>query len=537
VAIFNRRPTIYEPVPFCGAMRQLFFRVVPLAAALALSTPALASAAQSLAVTSPTGFPAGGDPSYTTTTSLDTSAGTPSKVKIVFAPGVLASTTADPSCITGAPQHTSACKIGGGSATILGLPVPFNAYLVKPPSSDDLVGIDIVTDLPGTPVTHAGAALVQTPAGVQTALSFDLSSLGGEAQFLTSMSVTVDGTLNGKPFTRMPTNCSPGHSTLTIAYTRRTVTTKASPDFAPKGCSSLPYAPRMSGSLVRDARDDGVAATTVVTQSADQAASKVTRLRLPFPTTAPNFSALSLLNKSVPVGAATTASALLAQPLKGKVFLTGSPTNLHLMIRFPPPATLTLTGSVNPALGLVSFTHVPDVPVSSLTVALFGGPKALLTGDCRAPSGTLKGGFVGQNGKVVNISRPITLRGCPGKPHISGGKVSGLLKGKPTLGFTLTRATNSPKLKQLTVALPSGLTFVGGGVSKGVSVSGAHRAKLGGDGLNVTLIKATASVSVRIKPSALHESKRLRQHPPKQLKLAFVVFDANGNAFAFKAPI
>ena len=116
-------------------MRQLFFRAVPLAVALALATPALASAAQSLAVTSPTGFRAGGDPTYTTTTSLDTSAGTPSKVKIAFAPGVLASTTANPSCITGAPQYTPACQIGDGSATILGLPIPFKAYLVKPPSN------------------------------------------------------------------------------------------------------------------------------------------------------------------------------------------------------------------------------------------------------------------------------------------------------------------------------------------------------------------------------------------------------------------
>ena len=148
-------------------MRQLFFRALPLAAALAVATPALASAAQSLAVTSPTGFPAGGHPTYTTTTSLDTSAGTPSKVKIAFAPGVLASTTANPSCITGAPQHTPACQIGDGSATILDLPIPFKAYLVKPPSSADLVGIDIVTPVPGEAVTHAGAALVRTPAGVE----------------------------------------------------------------------------------------------------------------------------------------------------------------------------------------------------------------------------------------------------------------------------------------------------------------------------------------------------------------------------------
>ena len=407
-------------------MRQLFFRAVPLAAALALATPALASAAQSLAVTSPTGFPAGGDPTYTTTTSLDTSAGTPSKVKIAFAPGVLASTTANPSCTTGAPQYTSACQIGGGSATILGLPIPFKAYLVKPPSSADLVGIDIVTSVPGVAVTHAGGALVQTPAGVSTVLSLTLS---GQSQSITKMSVTVDGTLNGKPFTRMPTNCSPAPTMLTVVYSKRTETTKASPDFAPKGCSSLPYAPKMSGSLVKDAHDSGVAATTVVTQAANEAASSQNRLRLPYPTTAPNFAALTLLNKPVPVGAATTASPLLAHPLRGKVFLTGSPSALKLTIRFPPPATLTLTGTVDPATSVVTFLHVPDVPVTRLTVALFGGPKALLSGDCGKPKGTLSGGFVGQNGKVVNVHRPISLTGCASKPRVSGGKVLWAVQG------------------------------------------------------------------------------------------------------------
>ena len=517
-------------------MRQLFFRVVPLAAALALTTPAVASAAQSLAVTSATGFPAGGDPSYTTTSSLDTSsAGTPSKVKIVFAAGVLASATANPSCVTGAPQHTSACQIGGGSATILGVPVPFNAYLVKPPSSADLVGIDIVTDLPGTPVTHAGAALVQTPAGVQTALSLDLSSLGGEAQFLTSMSVTVHGTLNGKPFTRMPTNCSSGHSTLTVVYTKRTETTKASPDFAPKGCSSLPYAPKMSGSLVKDAHDDGVLATAVVTQAANEAASRETRLQLPFPTTRANPAALHVLGKNIPVGSATSASPLLVHALKGKVYLTGSFAAPTLTIRFPPPATLTLTGTVT-SKG-VTFAHVPDVPVTNLTVSLFGGPKGLLSGDCGKPSGILIGGFTGQNGKVVTVRRRITMSGCAQKPHVSGGTVSGLSKGEPTIGFTLTRAANSPKLKRFTVALPSGLRFVAGGIAKGVSVTGTHHAKLGRRRLTVTLTKAAASVSVRIGPSAMHESKRLRRHPLGSLKLGFTTTDANGNDFTFKAPI
>src|SRR5262249_38661311 len=157
--------------------------------------------------------------------------------------------------------------------------------------------------------------------------------------FVSSMKVTVNGTLNRKPFTRMPTNCSPAPTTLTVVYAKKTETTKASPDFHPTGCSSLPYHPSITGSIVKDAHDSGAAAKTVVTQPTAEGATKVTRLPLPFPTTAPNFSALQLMNKNVPVGAATTASPLLSRPLQGKVFLTGTPTALNLTIRFPPPAT------------------------------------------------------------------------------------------------------------------------------------------------------------------------------------------------------
>src|SRR5581483_5042974 len=260
---------------------------VLLGAALWLSAPAVASAAQSLAVTSPTGFPAGGDPSYTTTINLDTSAGTPGKLTLQLAPGVLTSVSANPSCVKGAAQHTSACQIGTGTATLTAaLPISLNAYLVPPPTSADLVGIDLV---PGVgPVTHAGAQLTQTASGaVSAVVHLDLSSLGALASLLTKMTLTVNGTLNGKPFNRMPTKCAPGSSELTVAYASKSETTAASPDFAPTGCTALPYHPTLTGTAVKDAHDDGVAVTTTVNQGADEAASASTMLLLPWPTLAP----------------------------------------------------------------------------------------------------------------------------------------------------------------------------------------------------------------------------------------------------------
>jgi hypothetical protein len=404
-----------------------------LAVALALAGPAVASAAQSFAVSSPTGFPAGGDPTYTTTINLDTSAGAPGKVSIQLAPGVLASVSANPSCVQGAPQHTSACQIGTGSAAVLGaLPISLTAYLVPPPTSSDLVGIDLV---PGAgPVTHVGAQLSQTASGaVATVLHLDLSTLGALASLLTKMTLTVNGTLNGKPFNRMPTNCSPGSSTLTITYASKTETSTASPDFTPTGCSALPFHPTLSGTAIKDAKDDGTAVSTTVTQGADEAASASTTLLLPWPTLAANFSSLGLQNSGTPVGTAKTDTPLLPTPLTGNVYFTGIPTAPTLTLKFPPPAVLTLVGNVDLKNSSVNFPSIPDVPVTSLTVTLFGGPKALLNALCSKPSGTLGGSFTGQNGATAKASFPITISGCKG----GGGGPTALTLSK--LSFTPTR--------------------------------------------------------------------------------------------------
>src|ERR1700730_13652487 len=142
-------------------MRVSRLRALLFTTAVALTAPATALGQQSLAITSPTGFPAGGHPSYTTHIALDTSAGTPSTVTIKLAPGVLASPSANPSCLK-TTQHTSNCQIGTGSvATSLpALALSVTAYLAPPPTAADVVGIDVVPTT-GTPVTHAGAQLTQ----------------------------------------------------------------------------------------------------------------------------------------------------------------------------------------------------------------------------------------------------------------------------------------------------------------------------------------------------------------------------------------
>lgn len=505
-----------------------------------LAFPALASAAQSFAVTSQDGFPAGGHPTYTTTIGLDTSAGGPLSETVTLAPGVLASLAAAPQCLQPPAQYSSTCQIGNGSATTTtGVPLTLNAYLVPPPTSADVAGIDLVTNAPGNPTTHAAVDLVQTASGnVSSVIKADLSSLGAVGQFLSSISLTIDGTLaNGQPFTRMPTNCSPGPSSVTVAYANGSKeTSTASPDFAPTGCGALPFAPQLTASAVKDAHDSGAKVVTTETQAPGEAAGSSTTLALPWPTLASNLAALAIQNTSTPIGTAVTTSPLLTTPLSGNAYLTGGPFTPTLTLRFLPPSQLTLVGTVSLTSHSVTFSNLPDVPQSSLVVTLFGGVDAAETASCAPPGGILHGSFTGQNGASATVALPLTVSGCPATPKpptVSGASQSGLAAGKPVVRFKLTSGSGAPKLKSFTVSLSGGLKFVAKKLAHGVSVTGTHTLRLTGGTLTVTLKRAAGSVAVKITSSALSETSQLRQqarkHKSKLVKLHISITDAAGS--------
>jgi hypothetical protein len=512
------------------------------ALALSLATPALASAAQSFQVTSPTGFPAGGDPSYTTTQNLDSaSMGQPGKVTITLAPGALASLAANPSCVK-TVQYTSACRIGSGSATTsLGVGLGLTAYLVPPPNpSTDAAGIDLLTGPPANQTSHVAVDLVQNPStgNVASVLKLDLSGLGPLGSILTKMSLTVNGTLDGKPFTRMPSNCNvTQHSTLKVEYAKGTETTQASPDFAPTGCASLAFNPQVSGSLIKDPNDVGVKVVTTQTQALGEAAGASTTLELPWPAVIANTASLPLQNTTTPIGTAVATSPLQPTPLTGFAYLTGAgPFTPTLTLKFPPPVALTLVGNVDLNAHTVTFPALPDVPQTALVVTLFGGPRAAEEATCSPPGGILRASNTGQNGKVVTAAFPISVEGCPTVPKLSRVSLTGLAASKPALQFKVTRGTNAPNLRSITVSLPRGLTLKKSKrLGNGISVSGGHTLSGSGGQLTIRLRPAAASVTVSISPVALIESKQLRHqvrmhsgNPAAQLRLQ--IMDAGGGA-------
>ncbi|HWE32569.1 MAG TPA: hypothetical protein VG410_03740 [Solirubrobacteraceae bacterium] len=443
---------------------------------------------------------------------------------------MLASLAANPSCLHSV-QYSTACKIGSGSATLLfGVPISLTAYLVPATNPNDAAGIDLVSS---ASTSHAEVQLKQNASGaISSVLNVDLASAGAAGDLITGTSLTVDGTLGGKPFVRMPSNCSPGPSSLTVTYAHgASESSSASPDFTITGCSSLPYNPRLSAVVVKDSGDSGAAVTTTVTQNADEAATSTQKLTIPFPTLAPNLQALNLQNSPTAVGRAIAYSPLLPAPLTGNVYFTGpssfSPT---LTIRFPPPNAITLIGVVSLQHSTVTFSGIPDVPQTKLVVTLFGGKQALESSNCTRPVGTVLGSFTGQNGSLVTDRVPVTVQGCPkaaGAPSASAGSLSVSAKGKPVFRFKLNRGNNAPDLKAFKVTLPHGLAFNAGGLRRGLSVQGVKlSATVRGGKLIVNLKRAVRSVSVKLAPPLLVAT----EHLGGRLKLRLTVTDAGGTA-------
>jgi hypothetical protein len=114
--------------------------------------------------------------------------------------------------------------------------------------------------------------------------------------------------------------------------------------------------------------------------------------------------------------------------------------------------------------------------------------------------------------------------------------------GKPKLSFTATTGKRAPKLRSVTIAIPTGLTVaaerVHGRRTVAVGLKGAtlRSATLSGDKLVITVRKAARRLSVTL---ALKESASFRAKAKakqlKRLKLRVVVRNAKGKTTAASA--
>ena len=245
-------------------------------------------------------------------------------------------------------------------------------------------------------------------------------------------------------FTLNPTSCQPFSvaSTLTgssAPFTNpKDISATASDPFQVSFCSSLPFAPELSLKLSGPTkRGDYPALRAVLTPHPGDANIAADAVTLP-PTefiaqnhidticTRPQSEAEACPAGSV-VGSAKAETPLLSEPLQGPVYLRSSTHSLPdlVAVLHGDGIRIVLEGHLDSSHGglRASFEGLPDAPVSSFTMTIFGGrKKGVLVNAanvCTAPQ-LATARFVGQNNSGESL-HPRLQASCPKhrrrKPH------------------------------------------------------------------------------------------------------------------------
>jgi hypothetical protein len=504
--------------------------------AWASSTPAL-SLDQSAGTTAGSTTNLGMDLTF-----ADSTGDSPQDMTIELPPGLLANADLDGgACLTTADLTDTACQVGTGTVTadaldLVPLSVPVTFDLVPPPAPGDLAGLAVNQD--GTQIGATADVKVRPsgdPDGVGISLDFVLpNSLDGVPIMLTNIDSTFDAL-------RYPTSCPSLPATVNVSvnsYDDSTVNSVSAP-LSVTGCASLPYAPKLAVAVSKDSGDREVALTTTFTQAADESPTGSMTLGFAGNAVGLNLASIKALCLNVasgtcaPVGVATATSPLYPAPLTANAYLTGNVEGLTLTLVFPAPFPLTLIGKVNLENVTTTFTGMPDIPLTNLSLKLNGGSQALFATNCRPASGIVTAAMTDQNGdKTLTGDSSYSIKGCSASassptspsssatadntPTISGVTVNKSSARHPSLSFKIGVGKKGSKLAVVTVELPAGLRFLKHGTAKhpritGVTVRGAKvkSLKIRRGRLVITLKKAVRSFSVKM-TTVLGESSALR---------------------------
>lgn len=444
---------------------------------------------------------------------------TPDDLTINLPPGLLANASVDGgACLTTTDLSDTNCQVGTGSVTayaagLVPLTVDVTFDLVPPPAGGDLAGLAVNEN--GTQIGQTGDIKVRPsgdPNGVGVTIGLVLpNNLYGAPIDISDIDSTFDGL-------RYPTTCPSTPANVSVSansYSSSTVHTITAP-LRVTGCSSLPYAPKLSVFAVKDSADRVVKVRTGVTQAATESPTKNLTLAFPDAALGVNLAAVKLLclnlaNACTPVGTATAVSPLYPKPLTANAYLTGTALGPDLTLVFPAPFPLTLTGTVTLTTKTAAFTGLPDIPLTSLSLVLNGGPNGMFLTNCNPGAGVADGTSTDQNGdRTVSASVKYSISGCPASSHSGSGSSSkpgssgggsgkgsdsgsgtnspatvtspalvGLKTGHPSLSFKVSVGKHASKLKELSVKLTPGMSFVSHRVGKrnkitGVKLAGAQ---------------------------------------------------------------
>ncbi|HEX3615191.1 MAG TPA: hypothetical protein VHU61_01545 [Solirubrobacteraceae bacterium] len=486
----------------------------------------------------------------------NSSGDTPDAMTITLPPGLLANSSINGGqCLQEVDLSDDNCQVGSGTVTaypldsIIPLATSVTFDLVKPPAPGDLAGLAV--NMGGTQIGTTGDIKVRPsgdPSGVGLSIVLALpNDLDGIPIQIGEINSTFDSL-------RYPATCPSTPQNVAISVNSYNATSSTSSTTAPlsvTGCASLPYAPKAAVSAVKDSSDRVVAVTSTVTQAADESPTKNLSLSFPDATLGVNLAAIKLLCANppagcTPVGTATATSPLYPTALTANAYLTGTALGPQLELIFPAPFPLKLIGTVALTTKNAVFTGLPDIPLTGLRLVLNGGAEGMFLTNCNPGNGVADASSTDQNGdKTASATVAYDISGCPASSYtgrtsknpaapnavptlsaITTPSLAAFKSGHPSLSFKVSVPKKASKLKQLSVKLTPGISFVSHRVGKktkitGVALTGAKIKSLAisHGRLVIKLRKAVTSFRVKL-TTVLHESGALIADASKGKKVS-----------------
>lgn len=304
---------------------------------------------------------------------------------------------------------------------------------LTPGSGGDPAGIAIVMPVKvgifdfGQQIFRGRVKFRQSDAGLD--IEADIPKLiRGVPVFIRKLDIDIE-----RPdFMRNPSSC--GAKSLN---TRIESESKESADVAytyqVTGCEKLDFSPEVSvrADVKRPAADRNHPALSIkITQNEGEAGLKEASVAMP-KELAPDLKAAALKNTcpsdklssgSCPAGSVigdvVVNTPLLDSKLQGPAILAKDNDGLKVAIQLNGQVSFRLTGKVNVSSKRLTteFKDIPDVPIDSFQMQLYGGSKGILKSTsnlCDGSTPKLRTSFVGQNGKRYSESAPIAVKGCP----------------------------------------------------------------------------------------------------------------------------
>jgi hypothetical protein len=331
----------------------------------------------------------------------------PSTIALHLPQGVLAKLAGVPLCPE-ADATTGACPLGSRLGSLTAASGVGGAPLWIPQPGKAPTAVYLAGSYKGAPYSvvsvvpaQAGPfdlGLVVNRAGIYVNPDTAQASVVTDPlpQFLEGVPVsyrTIHVVVDRPEFTLNPTNCRPKQTVATVTAVNGQ-TAEPSDGYQATRCAKLPYSPQLrltfKGSMKRTGNPAVQATLRQKPHQANTAAATVLLPKSEFidnshisnPCTRVQFAAEACPPKSI-LGTVVARTPLLDKPLRGNVYFRSNGGDRELpdiVADLRGPLRVTLVGFIDSVNGRVRtrFLSIPDAPVTSFTMKLFGGSRGLI---------------------------------------------------------------------------------------------------------------------------------------------------------------